>query len=504
MTESIESPAPRVFVSYAHESKQHKAWVLSLAAELRTNGIDAILDQWELTLGSDTTLFMDEIRKSDRVLLICTPIYARKSNGGEGGVGYERGVITTELARSIDTAKFVCVLRDGDESGAIPVFAQTRIYIDFREDADYEAQLEMLLRDLHKVPAEGKPPLGVNPFGKAKALAIKGELPVSLELDGGVQTETDRVIRQASVLLERQDRLGWNRLVRATQTKAQATLLEWRQRVGPGDLTGDESLLRTLRAAVTVWEPMIALTLVGVEAGTLGSETQVSLLDDIINIPRWEQSGLKIVIHVPEAVGYVYHHLLGGFLMEQRRRDDAIALLLAEIRSSETGEYRKLVQNPYLMTWLTACRQHMVLSWELVLDSYRESPWLSTLFATEDRFDRSLRVYRTLASMLELALTLGTGTSPTELTKDWRLDVAPTFLIPRNDQHTTIDDLIRRAVPDRAALEQIAQAGSTSSALMREAFPNWMKQWAKRLDGPNYYFVAQGIFDRLDRPGLLP
>ena len=44
---------PRVFVSYSHDTEPHKDWVLQLATRLVANGVDVILDQWDLTLGGD-------------------------------------------------------------------------------------------------------------------------------------------------------------------------------------------------------------------------------------------------------------------------------------------------------------------------------------------------------------------------------------------------------------------------------------------------------------------
>jgi len=71
--------APKVFISYSHDSQQHKEWVLGLASALRTNGIDAKLDQWDLSPGQDIAAFMAEgIRTADRVLLICTSPYVSK------------------------------------------------------------------------------------------------------------------------------------------------------------------------------------------------------------------------------------------------------------------------------------------------------------------------------------------------------------------------------------------------------------------------------------------
>lgn len=121
---------PIVFVSYTHESPEHKNWVKTLSADLRRNGVNALLDQWKVPLGGEFTQFMDSIRTCDRVLLICTLVYARKANEGEGGVGYERSVITAELAKKIDTSKFVCILRDGESDDAIPTFTGARRYGD--------------------------------------------------------------------------------------------------------------------------------------------------------------------------------------------------------------------------------------------------------------------------------------------------------------------------------------------------------------------------------------
>jgi hypothetical protein len=44
---------PKVFISYSHDSQEHKKWVLDLATRLRNNGVDAIIDQWELRAGDD-------------------------------------------------------------------------------------------------------------------------------------------------------------------------------------------------------------------------------------------------------------------------------------------------------------------------------------------------------------------------------------------------------------------------------------------------------------------
>jgi hypothetical protein len=157
--------APKVFISYSHDSQQHKDWVLGLASALRTNGIDAKLDQWDLSPGQDIAAFMAEgIRTADRVLLICTSPYVSKAEVGTGGVGYERLIVTAEVVGSIDTIKFIPIIRNNASPPKVPHFLGRRVYIDFSDDARYPAKLDELMREIHQAPALVRPPLGDNPF----------------------------------------------------------------------------------------------------------------------------------------------------------------------------------------------------------------------------------------------------------------------------------------------------------------------------------------------------
>ena len=92
---------PKVFISYSRDSEDDKRWVRQLAERLRSDGVDVILDQWDLGLGSDVTEFMEHhLSTSDRVLIICTEEYVRKANTLKGGVGYEHMIITADDHRS--------------------------------------------------------------------------------------------------------------------------------------------------------------------------------------------------------------------------------------------------------------------------------------------------------------------------------------------------------------------------------------------------------------------
>ncbi len=115
--------SPVVFISYSHDSDVHKSWVLKLATDLRANGVDAVLDQWDLSLGQDIAAFMQKgIADSNRVLLVCSEQYVRKADEGSGGVGYERLIVTVEVIQNIDTKKFIPVLRKNPSTLKVPRF----------------------------------------------------------------------------------------------------------------------------------------------------------------------------------------------------------------------------------------------------------------------------------------------------------------------------------------------------------------------------------------------
>lgn len=49
----------KVFISYAWESEEHREWVKALADRLLADGIEAIVDQYDLGLGNRLSQFME-------------------------------------------------------------------------------------------------------------------------------------------------------------------------------------------------------------------------------------------------------------------------------------------------------------------------------------------------------------------------------------------------------------------------------------------------------------
>lgn len=154
---------PNTFISYSHDSQEHKLWVLELATRLRSNGVDAVLDQWDLGPGGDLPHFMEQaITKANRIIMICTNRYIEKANRGAGGVGYEKMIVTAELLRQIGSSKVIPVVRQTG-SHQLPTFLSSKLYIDLSSTDQFETGFDQLLRELLGAPLFQKPALGTAP-----------------------------------------------------------------------------------------------------------------------------------------------------------------------------------------------------------------------------------------------------------------------------------------------------------------------------------------------------
>ena len=150
---------PKVFISYSHDSPEHKQWVSKLAVKLRRDGVDVILDQWNLGPDNDVTQFMEHgIKNSDRVLVICTDSYVRKANIGEVGFGDdELMIVTRRIVENKGINKFIPIVRQTLWEDKTPDFLKERVYIDFTDDDQFEKRFEELLHERLLVPLLQRP-----------------------------------------------------------------------------------------------------------------------------------------------------------------------------------------------------------------------------------------------------------------------------------------------------------------------------------------------------------
>jgi tetratricopeptide (TPR) repeat protein len=132
-----------VFISYSHDSPQHKARVLELADRLRADGLNCIIDQYDdETPAEGWPLWMDkQIHKANFVLMVCTETYYRRVMGdeqpGKGlGARWEGHIILQHLYNhGVFNTKFIPILfAESDEQYILtPVAGVTRYRVDTKE-----------------------------------------------------------------------------------------------------------------------------------------------------------------------------------------------------------------------------------------------------------------------------------------------------------------------------------------------------------------------------------
>lgn len=157
--------APKLFVSYSWTSPDHENRVVSLATELRENGVDVILDKWDLREGNDAIAFMEKMVADPsvgKVVMLCDAAYAAKADARSGGVGTEAQIISPEVYANQSQDKFVAVVLERDDQGhpCVPTYYRSRIHIDLSDPSMYTENFEQLLRWVFDRPLYVKPDLG--------------------------------------------------------------------------------------------------------------------------------------------------------------------------------------------------------------------------------------------------------------------------------------------------------------------------------------------------------
>lgn len=164
----IASQPPRVFISYSWTSQQHSDQVREWTERLVGDGVDVVLDQWDLKEGHDKYAFMEQMvraRKVKKVVIFSDARYAERADSREGGVGSEAQIISAELYGKIRQEKFIPVLCEvtADGQPCLPIYLRSRIYIDFSSPEAVARNYEKLLRAVFDKPLHVKPTVGAPP-----------------------------------------------------------------------------------------------------------------------------------------------------------------------------------------------------------------------------------------------------------------------------------------------------------------------------------------------------
>lgn len=166
MKNKIENP--KVFISYAWADKDYEDLVLSFATQLISDGIDVVIDKWDLSEGNDTYAFMEKSVNDPsitNVLMLLDPVYAEKANAHKGGVGTETQIISPQVYNQVEQDKFIPIVMKRDTEGNVckPTYLQGLLHFDLTDEDKYDFEYQRLVKTLFGVEIYKKPAIGKKP-----------------------------------------------------------------------------------------------------------------------------------------------------------------------------------------------------------------------------------------------------------------------------------------------------------------------------------------------------
>jgi len=483
-----------------------------VAIELRKKGVDALLDQWDLSAGDDVTLFMEKgVKESQRVLVVCTDSYVAKADAGKGGVGYERLIVTSELVKNAGTNKFIPILRNVTPDRPTPNFLATRKYIDFSKDEEFVEHFEDLVRELHQQPPRTKPPLGRNPF----ALSPLGEQisePISSPRAAESSTESAQppttsktepeLIRTeesrppdsssaytiAKTILLKGDQQSWQRLIKSVSEDSAGNLRRWRANASTPPRDIDQASTMLVDSAEQL-APLLTSALTALESGSTQFRDQSGLVLDLLNIRQWNRSGYTWLVDLPLSLVWIFHNLHGAVALNTGQLDAALELVERKVQRDSARDFYPICQQPSLLGWPPALGGNSLHGWQLISTSFQRWNWLSNFFSSEAEFLEALIAYWMTLNIHELVLMLANKAQV-----DWskpesiRLDVPLSFARAGTEINQR-GFLLLLQHPKK--VKEIWESRGVKRNEVEVAWPQWMNQckyWLSR-SGDGWFFV---------------
>ena len=159
---------PKVFISYSWSNQAHQNLVREWSERLLADGVDVVLDLYELKEGHDKFAYMERMVTDPNVthvLVICDKSYAEKADARVKGVGTESQIISKEVYEQVAQSKFIPIVCGFAEDGSpyLPAYLKSRIWIDFSSLEAVNGNWERLIRLLFNKPLNEKPKLGKPP-----------------------------------------------------------------------------------------------------------------------------------------------------------------------------------------------------------------------------------------------------------------------------------------------------------------------------------------------------
>lgn len=491
-----DRPVPRVFISYSHDDTEHKQWVIALGARLLANGVDVLLDAYDLRPGDDVPKFMEHgVRDSDRVLMVCTDRYVAKANEGVGGVGYEAMIVTGELVRDLGTSKFIPVIRQKTEPCKVPTSVSTRAYINLSEGPNADAEFERLLQELHDARPP-KPALGTYRRNEAAALPTLTGSPSSPAESNEAHSDPALVYVRALQAAQTDNLTEWRRIIRLSRADMGPRLTEWWAKYSTTAPPAPELVEQSMEGS-SAFAPLAAIALAGVASGNTRFQNQAGLIEDVLNPAEWQRSGFNVRIELPTTGAFLYQALHGAMCLHVSNLPAAMKLARMELPTLNSAGVAPLWRQHGMVVWPVALGRSATESWKIISTLPSRWQWVADVFGDASEYKAGLYAYYVSLNALEYVERLTQNRSPLlPSAEEFRPHIPPVF-------EAVDEDIKRRGyrlVTDTAAdLRALWSSLGVKESVLRAQWDTWIT--LQRSFIPHFYPYAS---DQLGFQRLIP
>jgi hypothetical protein len=413
--------APKVFISYSHDSEDHKQWTLNLANRLSKSGVDVVIDQKDLRYGEDIAKFMEKaINDSDRVLMICTKKYANKADEGTGGVGYEVMIVTGEMFQQLGTTKFIPIIRQDSETPVLPKFLSTRRYANLSKESNFDEEFKELLDELLQARITDTDRI-------AKEGSFSENDESKIETDNQLK-EPINLYEQALTITKNDDVLAWRRLKSSVRRESINRLAEWRSIHESSAPTTEDGLIQQSLEGISTYIPMMVVALAGVASRNPTFNDQFSTFDEMLFPEDWNLGGYTVIVDLPYAAAFIFQALHGAMCIQTAQLPLAIKLIRTSINFPDINQTIPAWKHYGIMGHSDSLTRKSTVSWKILSSLSELWTWLEELFGTNDEYKSLVGAYYMALTIFEFSDLLAQNGEGALNERDLKIEIPLSFL----------------------------------------------------------------------------
>ena len=397
-------------------------------------------------------------------------------------------IVTAELIGDLGTQKFIPIVRQ-NQTHHLPKFIGARFYVNFNDIEKFDEQYEILLRELYKIPAAIKPPLGKNPYavtpsGQEIPKTIEAQIPLSKI--NQIVLNPNNVYNQAIEIARQGDSVAWREIVKKVRVALPKSLMDWRIEKNLDNTREDKKYPLILDEAVNIYSPLFALVLAGIQSGRKEFRVQRAVIDELLFQKDWRLSGNTAIVEIPNGLIFVFQSLCGSMFLDTNQLDLVVDLAQTQIFYYLYNKELALIDSSHIIGWPKSLGGSCSYAWKYIFSAVDRWEWLDDIFRIKEDYQIALTAYYFALHIHELAASIKNGIN---LSHEIRFTVPLSFL-------TTSEDILQKAYRLLTRNNGDALWGKIGVDIndMKNNWPDWVKQAKNWFVGNHQSFLPSQFY----------